>query len=139
MGPACIAQHIDHIGIAVNDLEAAMKLFHELFNVPIGVPQELADQGVKAVLLSVGQTRLELLEPLHPESSVGRFLERRGEGLHHLAFNVENVAQGLSDLGSKGIRLVDEEPREGLSGIIAFIHPGSVHGVLTELVQTIPE
>ena len=139
MESACAAQHIDHIGIAVHDLDAAMKLFHELFSVPMGEPQDLADQGVKAVLLSVGQTRLELLEPLQPESSVGRFLKTRGEGLHHLAFNVPNITRSLSDLREKAVRLVDEKPREGLSGMIAFIHPRSVHGVLTELVQTIPE
>ena len=116
-----------------------MKLFQELFNVPTGVPQEIPDQKVRAVLLPIGQSRLELLEPMEADSSVGRFLENRGEGLHHLAFNVEDVGEGLDELGRRGVRLVDLAPRDGLSGIIGFIHPASVHGVLTELVQTIKE
>ena len=139
MESACTAQHIDHIGIAVRDLDAAMNLFHEMFNVPKAEPRELADQGVRAVLLPVGQSRLELLEPLEPESSIGRFLDRRGEGLHHLAFNVANVEAGLNALSNEGVRLIDQTPREGLSGMIGFIHPSSVHGVLTELVQTVAE
>ena len=116
-----------------------MNLFHEMFHIPKAEPRELADQGVRAVLLPVGQSRLELLEPLEPESSIGRFLDRRGEGLHHLAFNVEDVEAGLNALSSEGVRLIDQTPREGLSGMIGFIHPSSVHGVLTELVQSIAE
>jgi methylmalonyl-CoA/ethylmalonyl-CoA epimerase len=133
---ACTVRYVDHIGIAVQDIEASMKFFQEVFQIPPGEIEELADQGVRAVLLPIGQTRLELLEPLSPESAVGRFLERRGEGLHHLAFHVDNVAEGLETLEAKGVQLIDREPREGLSGIIAFIHPRSVHGILTELVQT---
>ncbi len=132
---ACTVRYVDHIGIAVQDIEASMKFFQEVFQIPPGEIEELADQGVRAVLLPIGQTRLELLEPLSPESAVGRFLERRGEGLHHLAFHVDNVAEGLEALDAKGMQLIDREPREGLSGIIAFIHPRSVHGILTELVQ----
>jgi methylmalonyl-CoA/ethylmalonyl-CoA epimerase len=132
----CTVRYVDHIGIAVQDIEASMKFFQEVFQIPPGEIEELADQGVRAVLLPIGQTRLELLEPLSPESAVGRFLERRGEGLHHLAFHVDNVAEGLETLEAKGVQLIDREPREGLSGIIAFIHPRSVHGILTELVQT---
>ena len=86
--------------------------------------------------MPVGQTRLELLQPLSPDSPVGRFLERRGEGLHHLALHVDNVAQKLENLSARGLELVDREPRPGLSGVIAFVHPRSVHGILTELVQT---
>ena len=86
-------------------------------------------------MIQVGETRLELLEPLTEDSPVGRFVQRRGEGLHHLAFNVSNVAEKLRALASRDIQLIDKEPREGLSGTIAFIHPGSVFGVLTELVE----
>ena len=139
MQPSCTARYIDHVGIAVKDLDAAMKLFQELFNVPTADPQEIPDQKVRAVLLPIGQSRLELLEPMGADSSVGRFLENRGEGLHHLAFNVEDVGRSLDELGGQGVRLVDLAPRDGLSGIIGFIHPASVHGVLTELVQTIEE
>ena len=84
----------------------------------------------------MGQTRLELLEPLDPDTAIGRFLARRGEGLHHLAFHVENIEEKLESLKAHGFELVDLQPRPGITGLIAFIHPRSVHGVLTELVQT---
>ncbi len=136
MNDVCTVQYVDHVGAAVKDLDAAIKLFRDIFQIQPGEIKELPDQGVRATLLLVGQTRLELLQPLSPESPVGRFLERRGEGLHHLAFHVDNVAEKLANLSDQGIDLIDREPREGLSGIIAFIHPRSVHGILTELVQT---
>ena len=136
MNDTCTVQYVDHIGIAVHDLEASMSFFQRVFGVPQGEIKELADQGVIATLLPLGQTRLELLQPLSPENAVGRFLERRGEGLHHLAFHVDHVADKLQVLSGQGLELLDKEPREGLSGIIAFIHPRSVHGILTELVQT---
>ncbi len=134
--PACTVDYIDHVGVAVRDLEAALKTFQEVFQISPGEIKELPDQGVRATLLPVGQTRLELLQPLSAESAVGRFIERRGEGLHHLAFHVDNVSEKLEILSAQGLELVDREPRYGLSGIIAFIHPRSVHGILTELVQT---
>ena len=136
MNAACTVQYIDHVGIAVHDLEASMNFFQETFQIPPGEIVELLDQGIRATLLPVGQTRLELLQPLSADSPVGRFLERRGEGLHHLALHVDNVAEKLEILNTRGLELVDSEPRPGLSGIIAFIHPKSVHGILTELVQT---
>ena len=133
----CTVNHIDHVGIAVKDIEAALEFFRQVFGTPPAQVEELADQGVRATLIQVGQTRLELLEPLTPESAVGRFIERRGEGLHHLALNVSDISGKLKTLEDRGIRLVDKEPREGLSGTIAFIHPASVFGVLTELVESI--
>ena len=136
MNAACTVEYIDHVGVAVQDLELALKFFEEIFDIPTAEIKELPDQGVRAVLLPVGQTRLELLQPLSADSPVGRFLNSRGEGLHHLAFHVDNMAEKLEILGQKGIELVDREPRPGLSGIIAFVHPRSVHGILTELVQT---
>ena len=132
----CTVNYIDHVGIAVKDIEAALKFFGQVFDTPPAEVEELADQGVRATLIQVGQTRLELLEPLTPESAVGRFIERRGEGLHHLALNVSDIGGKLRTLENRGIRLVDKEPREGLSGTIAFIHPASVFGVLTELVES---
>ncbi len=132
----CTVEYIDHVGVAVKDIEEAMAFFHQTFGVAPSQVTELPEQGVKATLLTVGQTRLELLQPLGPETPVGRFLESRGEGLHHLAFHVANVSEDLAALNSKGLRLIDQKPREGLSGLIAFIHPRSVHGILTELVQT---
>ncbi len=132
----CTVNYIDHVGIAVKDIEAALEFFGQVFDTPPAEVEELADQGVRATLIQVGQTRLELLEPLTPESAVGRFIERRGEGLHHLALNVSDIGGKLRTLENRGIRLVDKEPREGLSGTIAFIHPASVFGVLTELVES---
>ena len=131
----CTVNYIDHVGVAVKDIDAALKFFQETFGTPPAQAVEMADQGVRGALIQVGQTRLELLEPLSPESPVGRFIERRGEGLHHLALNVSDISGKLKILDAQGLRLVDWEPREGLSGTIAFIHPGSVFGVLTELVE----
>ena len=133
---SCTVNYIDHIGIAVKDIEAALDFFGQVFDTPPAKIEELADQGVRATLIQVGQTRLELLEPITPESAVGRFIERRGEGLHHLALNVSDIGGKLKMLENRGIRLIDKEPREGLSGTIAFIHPASVFGVLTELVES---
>ncbi len=137
--PACTVDYIDHVGIAVHDLEQAMSFFHDTFGAPLAQAHELADQGVRACLIAIGQTRLELLQPLSTDSPVGKFLERRGEGLHHLALHVENVADSIEGLRGKGVQMIDLEPREGLSGIIAFLHPRSAHGILTELVQTAPQ
>ena len=136
--PACTVDYVDHVGIAVHDLDQAMALFHDTFGAPMAEAQELADQGVRACLISVGQTRLELLQPLSPDTPVGKFLERRGEGLHHLALHVADVGDSIEGLRQKGLDLIDLQPREGLSGLIAFVHPRSVHGILTELVQTPP-
>ena len=136
MNDACTVDYIDHVGVAVHDLEATMQFFQDVFQIAPGEIKELADQGVKATLLAIGETRLELLQPLSADSPVGSFLQRRGEGLHHLAFHVDNIAEKLKILDAKGLQLIDKAPRAGLSGIIAFIHPKSAHGILTELVQT---
>ena len=133
----CTVKFVDHVGIAVNDIEAALEFFGRVFDTPSAHVEELEDQGVRGTLIQVGETRLELLEPLTPESAVGRFIERRGEGLHHLALNVSDIDAKLKILEEHGLRLVDRESREGLSGNIAFIHPTSVFGVLTELVESV--
>ena len=132
----CTVQYIDHVGVAVHNLKETLAFFQEVFGAPPAEAVDLPDQGVRACLISVGQTRLELLQPLSPDSAVGKFLERRGEGLHHLALNVDNVRQSMEALRSRGLQLVDQEPRPGLSGTIAFVHPSSVYGILTELVET---
>lgn len=131
----CSVAYIDHVGLAVKDIRAALTLFQDLFGIPQVKTIDLPDQGVRATLVPVGQTRLELLEPLSLDTPVGRFIESRGEGLHHLAFNVSGLEGKLKALDGAGIRLVDNQPREGLSGKIAFLHPRSVFGVLTELVE----
>ena len=135
MTDTCTVNYIDHVGLAVKDIRAALKLFQDVFGAPPAEITDMQDQGARATLIQVGQTRLELLEPLTPDSPVGRFIEQRGEGLHHLALNVSDIAGKLKILAARDFRLIDEEPREGLSGTIAFIHPRSVFGVLTELVE----
>ncbi len=131
----CSVSYIDHVGVAVKDINAALKFFQEVFGAPPAEIESLPEQGVRATLIQVGQTRLELLEPLSDDSPVGRFVERRGEGLHHLALNVPGLAETLIKLEELGVDLVDREPREGLSGMIAFLHPRSTFGILTELVE----
>ncbi len=139
MTEVCTVNYIDHVGVAVKDIEAALAFFKKVFDVPDAEIVLMEDQGVRATLIEVGQTRLELLEPTCPESGVGRFIERRGEGLHHLAFNVTDISGKLQTLQTLGVDLIDQTPREGLSGTIAFVHPRSVFGILTELVESNPE
>ena len=131
----CSVNYIDHVGVAVEDIQEALAFFQRVFGTPPAQVQELTDQGVRATLIQVGQTRLELLEPLGEDTPVGRFIQRRGQGLHHLALNVADLPGKLRSLETYGVQLVDKEPREGLSGSIAFLHPSSVFGVLTELVE----
>jgi methylmalonyl-CoA epimerase len=131
----CTVQAIDHVGIAVHDLDAAIAFFHRTFGIQPGDVKTSHENGVRVCLLQVGETRIELLSPLSAESPMARFLERRGEGLHHLAFRVNTISQRLKAAEALGLQLVDREPRRGISGTIAFIHPKSVYGVLTELVE----
>ena len=139
MTEVCTVNYIDHVGVAVKDIEAVLAFFNKVFNVPDAEIVLMEDQGGRATLIEVGQTRLELLEPTGAESGVGRFIERRGEGLHHLAFNVTDISGKLQTLQTLGVDLIDQTPREGLSGTIAFVHPRSVFGILTELVESNPE
>ena len=136
MSETCTINYIDHVGVAVEDIDAALDFFQQVFGAPPAQVEELPDQGVRATLIQVGQTRLELLEPMSPDSAVGRFIQSRGQGLHHLALNVSGIQDKLDELDRRGLRLVDKEPRHGLSGNIAFVHPSSVFGVLTELVES---
>ncbi len=135
MTEVCSVNYIDHVGIAVNDIQSALAFFGANFGTPDAKVVDMDDQGVRACLIEVGQTRLELLEPLSAASAVGRFIERRGEGLHHLALNVDDIDGKLKILGARGLSLIDTESRHGLSGAIGFVHPRSVFGVLTELVE----
>ena len=137
MKETCTVDYIDHVGVVVKDIDEALSFFKEVFGIQPAEVSELADFGIKAALLTLGQTRLEVIQPLRRETTVGRFLENRGEGLHHLAFNLRNVDKGLKSVKAMGLEVVDETSRKGLSGLVGFIHPKSVHGVLTELVQTV--
>jgi methylmalonyl-CoA/ethylmalonyl-CoA epimerase len=131
---------IDHIGVAVEDIEAALALYEGPLQLPLVHRETVVEQGVEAALLDVGESHVELLQPLAPDTAVGRFLAQRGPGLHHVAYRVDDVEQTLSELAEAGMRLIDERPRTGIRGSrVAFVHPASTGGVLTEIVQPAPE
>lgn len=128
---------IDHIGIACHDLEEKIALFSGLFELEVVAREVNEEQGVKEAMLRIaGDSYIQLLEPLSEDSPVGKFLAKRGEGVHHVAFGVPDVADAMEQIGAKGARLLDEHPRHGSMGSsIAFLHPKDVGGMLTELVQ----
>ncbi len=127
---------IHHLGIAVADLDAAVALYASLFGATLEHRETVADQGVEAASLRVGESRLELLAPLGPDTPVGRFLAGRGPGLHHVAFEVPDVSAELARLAASGTELIDETPRRGLFGLeVAFVHPSATGGVLAEFVS----
>jgi methylmalonyl-CoA/ethylmalonyl-CoA epimerase len=127
---------IDHVGVAVEDIDSALALYRDLLGMPLVHRETVVEQGVDAALLDVGDSHVELLQPLGPETAVGKFLARRGPGLHHVAYRVADIEQTLSSLAAAGIRLIDERPRTGIRGSrVAFVHPSSSGGVLTEIVQ----
>ena len=127
---------IDHIGVAVADLEAAIALHANTYGMALAHRETVEGQGVEAVLLDVGENHVELLRPLGDETPVGRFLARRGPGLHHVAYQVADIEAALADLRTAGVRLIDEAPRTGIRGSrVAFLHPSASGGVLTEIVQ----
>jgi methylmalonyl-CoA/ethylmalonyl-CoA epimerase len=127
---------IDHVGIAVSDLDEAVEHYRRTFGIEPTHRERMQDQGVEEVLFAIGESYVQLLGALGPETPVGRFLKRRGPGVHHLAYRVESVADALDDLRAVGVPLVDEEPRAGSRGTrIAFVHPNGVGGVLVELVE----
>jgi methylmalonyl-CoA epimerase len=133
---AVVFGSIDHIGIAVADLDAAIAIHRDTYGMPLVHRETVAEQGVEAALLDVGESHVELLAPLAPDTPVGRFLEKRGPGLHHVAYRVDDVAATLDELRAAGLRLIDEAPRTGIRGSrVAFLHPSASGGVLTELVQ----
>jgi methylmalonyl-CoA/ethylmalonyl-CoA epimerase len=130
------ARGIHHLGVAVADLDAALSTYQRLFGAELEQRATVADQGVEAAALRVGSGRVELLEPLAEDTPVGRFLARRGPGMHHVAYEVPDVAEAIATLSGAGADLIDEVPREGLFGLeVAFVHPDSVHGVLSEVVS----
>jgi len=127
---------IDHVGVAVDDLDAAIALYRDALGMPLVHRETVNEQGVEAALLDVGDGHMELLAPLGPDTPVGKFLARQGPGLHHVAYRVPDVAAALETLSDAGMRLIDEEPRGGIRGSrVAFVHPASTGGVLTEIVQ----
>lgn len=128
--------HIEHIGIAVKDLQASVKFYEEVLGLECYAVEEVKDQKVKTAFFRLGGTKIELLESTDPEGPIGKFIEKKGEGVHHLAFAVEGIENALATLKDKGIQLVDQQPRKGAEGLdIAFLHPKSTGGVLTELCE----
>jgi methylmalonyl-CoA epimerase len=131
-----VANQIHHLGIAVISLDAAIATYEQLFGARLEHRETLPDQGVEAASLKIGDSRIELLHALGPETPVGRFLASRGQGMHHVAFQVDNLGAELARLSAEGARLIDEKPRRGLFGLqVAFVHPESTGGVLAELVS----
>lgn len=127
---------IDHIGVAVEDLDEAVALYRDRLDMPLQHRETVAEQGVEAVLMGVGASHVELLRPLGPDTAVGRFLERNGPGLHHVAYGTDDIEATLASARSAGLALIDEQPRAGIQGSrVAFVHPKSTGGVLTELVE----
>lgn len=128
--------YIEHIAFAVKNLEEATKYYEEVLGLKCYSVEEVKDQHVKTAFFRVGQTKIELLESTSPDGPIGKFIEKKGEGMHHIAFAVKNIENQLKDAVLKGIRLIDEKPRKGAEGLdIAFVHPESTFGVLTELCE----
>jgi methylmalonyl-CoA/ethylmalonyl-CoA epimerase len=131
-----VFDRIDHIGVAVHDIESALTLYRDRFELDVAHREIVQAQGVEAALLDVGENHVELLAPLHPDTPVGKFLAKRGPGLHHVAYQVADIEATLATLKEAGVRLIDEQPRVGIgSSRVAFLHHRATGGVLTEIVQ----
>jgi methylmalonyl-CoA/ethylmalonyl-CoA epimerase len=127
---------IDHIGVAVEDLDGAIALYQQRLGMPVQHRETVEEQGVEAVVLGVGESHVELLRPLGPDTAVGKFLARSGPGLHHVAYRTDDIDSALDAIRGAGLELIDERPRIGIRGArVAFLHPKSTGGVLTELVE----
>jgi methylmalonyl-CoA epimerase len=130
------ARSIHHVGVAVEDLDAAVRVYERLFGGRLEHRERVDDQGVEAASMRLGDSRVELLAALDEDTPVGRFLAKRGEGMHHIAYEVGDVAAALERLAAEGVELIDTRPRRGMFGLeVAFVHPESVHGVLSEVVS----
>ncbi len=127
---------IDHIGIAVKSLTEAVKVYENAVGLRLAGFDEVDEQGVRVAMLDIGESRFELLEPTRPDSPIEKFMTKRGEGIHHIAVQVDNIEEALQRLKTAGVRLIDETPKRGAHNTrVAFVHPASTHGVLMELVQ----
>ncbi len=128
--------HIEHIGIAVKDLRKAIDYYEKILGLSCYAIEEVKSQKVRTAFFRIGQTKIELLESTDPEGPVGKFIEKKGEGIHHIAFAVRNIEQALEEAAGKGVHLIDQQPRKGAEGLdIAFLHPRSTFGVLTEFCE----
>jgi methylmalonyl-CoA epimerase len=126
---------IDHIGIAVHSIEEALKVYHTALGLPLKEVVEVPDQEVEVAFLPLGESNLELVQPTSEDTGIAKFLEKRGEGIHHICIRVRNIEEALAQLKDHGIQLIEEKPRRGAHGKVAFVHPKGAHGVLIELVQ----
>ncbi|MDQ6599563.1 MULTISPECIES: methylmalonyl-CoA epimerase [Bacillus] len=127
---------VDHIGIAVQSLEKALPFYTEVLKLPLIAIEEVASEKLKVAFLSAGETKIELLEPASPESTVAKFIEKRGEGIHHVALGVESIEERIREMKENGIRMISDEPKIGAGGAhVAFMHPKSASGVLYELCE----
>jgi len=128
--------HIEHIGIAVKNLDEAIKYYENILGLKCYSIEEVADQKVKTAFFRVGETKIELLESTSPDGPIGKYIEKKGEGIHHIAFHTKNLQQALNEVADKGVRLIDSEPRKGAEGLdIGFLHPKFTGSVLTELCE----
>jgi methylmalonyl-CoA/ethylmalonyl-CoA epimerase len=131
-----VFDRIDHVGVAVEEIDATLELYRDLFELDVAHREIVAEQGVEAVLLDIGENHVELLAPLGPDTPVGKFIAKRGPGLHHVAYQVSDIDSTLAVLGQAGLRLIDKQPRPGIgSSRVAFLHPKTAGGVLVEIVQ----
>lgn len=126
---------IDHIGIVVHSIEEALEVYHSALGLQLKEVVDVPDQQVQVAFLPLGESNLELVRPTSDDTGIAKFLEKRGEGIHHICIQVENIEGVLAQLKDHGIQLIDEEPRRGAHGKVAFVHPKGAHGVLIELVQ----
>jgi methylmalonyl-CoA epimerase len=130
-----VIKKIDHIAIVVRSIEEAQQVYEGALGLELSEVEEVPEQAVRITFLPVGESAVELVEPLTTESGVAKFLEKQGEGLHHICFEVDDIETTLQDLAARGIRLIDQQPRQGAHGRVAFLHPKSAHGVLIELIE----
>jgi len=131
-----LVSKIDHIGIAVESIEESLKLYTDILGLTLEGTEVVEEQKVKTAFLPIGDTEIELLESTHPDGPIARFIQKRGQGIQHIAFRVDDIEKALAEMKDKGVRLIDEKPRYGAGGAkIAFLHPKSTNGVLIELCQ----
>ena len=127
---------LDHVGIAISDLDAALRFYRDALGLDVHASEDVASQRVRVHFVPTGESSLEFLEATAPDSPIAKFLEKRGAGLHHITLRVDDIQAAIAHLKARGVRLIDEQPREGANGsLVAFIHPSSAHGVLVELKQ----
>lgn len=130
-----VIKKIDHIAIVVRSIEEALQVYEGALGLELTDVKEVPEQAVTVAFLPVGESKIELVEPLTADGGIARFLEKRGEGLHHICLEVDDIEAALQDLAAQGVRLIDEQPRQGAHGRVAFLHPKSAHGVLIELIE----